>query len=138
MNIEKYREIVAFFTNQSDITQFEKDCVMRKVFENYYKQIYFIDQNGNETRKTDAEIAAIESTLVSSENLLSYLDSANTFYVKWLNGKEAEIQKKNSKGSFFKSVWVGVVSNIAYSIFLIIIFVLAKSQITSWLQTLIE
>lgn len=138
MKLDKYKQISTFYVSHVDISQFEKDFVIRKVFENYYKQIYTIDINGHETKKSELEIDAIESTLVSLENLQSYLDSASSFYNSWVDGQEKIFDKNNKKGSFWKSVWIGIVSNGLYSLLLILFFILAKSQITSWLQSLLE
>lgn len=136
MKKENYQKILEYFSKKNGITQIEKDVVIRKVMEYYYNSIIKHDVDGTISEVSDAEKDTLENSIVSEGNLDIYYDSAKTFISSWEQGNETLIKKHINTGSFWKSVGANVFSNFLYSIILIIIFWIAKSQISDWLISL--
>lgn len=136
MKKENYQKILEYFSNKDGITQIEKDVVIRKVMEYYYNSIIKHDADGTISEVSDAEKDTLENSIVSEGNLNIYYDSAKTFISSWEKGNETLIKKHINTGSFWKSVGASVLSNFLYSIILIVIFWIAKNQISDWLISL--
>lgn len=88
--------------------------------------------------RTNNRKKTIITSLLSESNLNSYIDSAKTYYQQWTNNLEAEFQRKQQKGSFWKEIGINILANILYSVLLIILFWVAKDQITGWLTQLVK
>lgn len=114
------------------ITQIERDFVLRKFLDSYFETVEkFKEDNGQEPNESEQQ--TIINSLLNENTLLSYVDSAKNYYDRFKDGVENEIKKKQNKSSFWKSVLGSVLANLIYSIILIIVFYVAKDQISSWL-----
>jgi len=115
----------------------EKDYIIRKFLDSYYESLEkFAQTNGKDADEQQKK--TIITSLLSESNLNSYIDSAKTYYQQWTNNLEAEFQRKQQKGSFWKEIGINILANILYSVLLIILFWVAKDQITGWLTQLVK
>lgn len=124
-------EVMSEYCNDQD-----KNTVVRDLAYSIYRQQFESlskDANGDQT-----SIDAIQKTLLSQGNLVAHVRSAEDMLDRQFQNELKPIQSKSTKDSFWLSVGGGIVSNILYSLLLIIIFVIAKDQLSSWLSTLIE
>lgn len=137
MDKSAYDRINEFCTSQKDIVllQPERDYVLRKFLDSYYTAMEnHKTQTGNEP--TQEEIQTILTSLLNKNTLSSYVDSANKYYKDFIENKENDFKKQHNRSSFWKNVLGSVLANLLYSIILIIIFYVAKDQISSWLTQL--
>lgn len=119
------------------LVQAEKDYILRKFLDSYYESLKkFAETNGTEADEQQKK--TIATSLLSDSNLDSYIDSAKNYYQQWTSNIESDFQKKQQKGSFWKDVGINILANTFYSIILIILFWVAKDQITNWLTQLMK
>lgn len=131
MNTKTPFEFISEYCNDQ-----EKNTVVRDLAYSIYRQQFESltkDANGDQT-----SISAIQKTLLSRGNLVAHVRTAEDMLDRQFQSELKPIHSKAAKDSFWLSVGSGVVSNILYSLLLIIIFVIAKDQLSSWLSTLIE
>lgn len=131
MSKETPFEVISEYCNSED-----KNTVVRDLAYSIYRQQFedlSKDANGDQT-----SIDAIQKTLLSQGNLVAHVRTAEDMLSRQFQSELKPIQSKATKDSFWFSVGSGVVSNILYSLLLIIVFVIAKDQLSSWLSTLIE
>jgi len=136
MKKEKYQKMISFLNSQKGITQLHKDVVIRKVMENYYSSIVRVSDDDSVSEISDTEKDVLENSIVSDGNIQNYLDSASTMINDWEEGKEKLLKKHINTGSFWKSVGASMLASLLYSIILIIVFWIAKNQISDWLLSL--
>jgi hypothetical protein len=119
------------------LVQAEKDYILRKFLDSYYESLKkFAETNGVEADEQQKK--TIVTSLLSDSNLDSYIDSAKNYYQQWTSNLELDFQKKQQKGSFWKDMGINILANVFYSIILIVLFWVAKDQITSWLTQLMK
>lgn len=117
------------------LVQAERDYILRKFLDSYYEAVDKYKEVHN-SDPTDEEKKTILNSLLNDSTLLSYGDSAKSYYEEIRRNIENELQKKQGGPVFFKSFVTSILANLAYSIIIIIIFVIAKDQIAVWLLQL--
>lgn len=117
---------------QGVLIQPERDYVLRKFLDSYYEAIDKYKENNN-LEPTVLEEQTIINSLLNESTLLSYVDSAKGYYEKFTSKLENDFKKRQEKPAFWKSVGSSILANLIYSIILIIIFIVGKDQITTWL-----
>lgn len=137
MDKSTYDKINEYCTSKYSgmLVQPERDFVLRKFLESYYEAV----DRYKDTHKSDpspAEEQTIISSLLNESTLLSYIDSAKNYYEKFKNNIENDFKKTQDKPAFWKGVATSILANLIYSIILIIIFWVAKDQISTWLAQL--
>lgn len=113
-------------------THEKNGCVRDLAFSIYQQQYESLINETNDPNSNEP----IRKTLLSPGNLLAHVRTAEDMLIKQFEEDLKPIQAKAAKDSFWMSVISGIVGNILYSLFLIIIFVVAKDQISSWLSSL--
>ena len=139
MNEDTYNKINDYCTMKYNgiLVQPERDYVLRKFLDSYYEaNDKFV--KAHNSKPTPAEEQTIIDSLLNDSTLLSYIDSAKTYYEKFKNNIENEYKKKQDKPVFWKNIATSILSNFIYSIILIIIFWVAKDQIAVWLAQLVK
>lgn len=139
MDKSTYDKINDYCTSKYDgiLVPAEKDYILRKFLDSYYESLEkYVEINGTEA--DDQQKKTIIASLLSDSTLNSYIDSAKTYYQQLTNSLEADFHKKQQKGSFWKEIGINILANIFYSVLLIILFWVAKDQITSWLTQLVK
>jgi len=124
-------DVISDYCNAQD-----KNTVIRDLAYSIYRQQFESlskDANGDQT-----SISAIQKTLLSQGNLVAHVRTAEDMLNRQFQSELKPIHSKAAKVSFWMSVGSGIVGNILYSLLLILIFVVAKDQLSSWLSTLIE
>ncbi len=117
------------------LIQPERDYVLRKFLDSYYESI----DRFTETHKcppTSEEEQTIIDSLLNESTLLSYIESSKNYYEKFRYNIENDVKKKMDKPAFLKNILTGILANLIYSVILIILFFVAKDQITTWLTQL--
>lgn len=115
----------------------KSDCVRDLAFSVYRQQ--FESLTFNKTPALDAAaVQATEQTLLSPGSLIAHTRAAEEILRKQFEGEAQQIQSKMKRDSFWFSVGTGIVGNIIYSLLLIILFVVAKDQLSSWLSSLVQ
>jgi hypothetical protein len=88
------------------------------------------------SKDPDLTTTAIQTMLLTDASLLAHVRSAEDALASQVESEISRIRKELRTKSFGMSVLSGVTGNILYSLLLVIIFVLAKDQISTWLSTL--
>ena len=117
------------------LIQPERDYVLRKFLDSYYESI----DRFTETHKcppTSEEEQTIIDSLLNESTLLSYIESSKNYYEKFRYNIENDVKNKMDKPAFLKNILTGILANLIYSVILIILFFVAKDQITTWLTQL--
>lgn len=117
------------------LIQPERDYVLRKFLDSYYESI----DRFTETHKcppTSEEEQTIIDSLLNESTLLSYIESSKNYYEKFRYNIENDVKKKMDKPAFLKNILTSILANLIYSVILIILFFVAKDQITTWLTQL--
>lgn len=117
------------------LVQAERDYVLRKFLDSYYEALDKYKEN-NGVEADNSQKQTIVSSLLNDSTLLSYIDSAKSYYEKFTNNLESEFKKTQDKPIFWKNVGISVLANFIYSIILIVVFFVAKDQIANWLMQL--
>jgi len=120
------------------LTQAERDYVLRKFLDSYYEALekYKVSNNGIEADAPQKKI--IISSLLNDSTLQSYVDSAKSYFETVKNTLENDFKKTQNKykAPLWKSLITSVVANFIYSLLLLLVFWVAKDQISSWLRSL--
>lgn len=111
------------------LIQPERDYVLRKFLDSYYESI----DRFTETHKCPPT-SEEEQTIIDS--LLSYIETSKNYYEKFRYNIENDVKKKMDKPAFLKNILTSILANLIYSVILIILFFVAKDQITTWLTQL--
>jgi hypothetical protein len=117
------------------LIQPERDYVLRKFLDSYYESI----DRFTETHKcppTSEEEQTIIDSLLNESTLLSYIETSKNYYEKFRYNIENDVKKKMDKPAFLKNILTSILANLIYSVILIILFFVAKDQITTWLTQL--
>lgn len=118
------------------VSQRKNDCVRDLAYSIYRQQFELLIKDKNPT--TDAAtIAATEQTLLSQGSLRAHIRAAEEVLRKQFEDELKPIKEHAAKDSFLFAVFTGIVGNIIYSLLLIILFIVAKDQLSSWLSSLI-
>lgn len=118
------------------LVQAEKDYILRRFLDSYYQALdQYRETNGIDADEGQQQI--IISSLLNESTVQSYIDSANSYYIKLESNLENKFRKKFDKPLFWRSVSIGILANLLYSIGLLILFFVAKNQITSWIMQLV-
>ncbi|MER0336177.1 hypothetical protein ABRZ81_23485 [Vibrio vulnificus] len=114
----------------------DKNNVVRDLAYSIYRQQYesLTKDNPSDTNS----IGAINKTLLSEGNLVAHVRSAEDLLKRQFKSELEPLQAKATKDSFWLSVASSIVGNVLYSLLLIIVFVIAKDQLGTWLQSLLE
>lgn len=138
MNKTTYDMINEYCTTRYEgvLVQAERDYVLRKFLDSYIEAVEKYKSEHNSADPTAAEEQTIVNSLLNESTMKSYIDSAKGYYEKFQSNIENEVKKKQSAPAFWRSVFTSVLANLIYSIILIIIFFVAKDQITTWLTQL--
>ncbi|MBD8741362.1 hypothetical protein IFR41_17685 [Pseudomonas fluorescens] len=112
--------------------QNQKNTCVRDLAYSIYRQ-----QFESLTKDATLDAVAIQATLLSAGNLTAHVRSAEESLRTQFDEELKPIQAKATRDSFWFSVLTGVTGNIAYSILLIVIFIIAKDQLSSWLTGLL-
>lgn len=137
MDKSTYDKINDYCTSKYNgvLVQPERDFVLRKFLDSYYEAIEKYKEV-HHSNPTLTEEQTIINSLLNESTLLSYIDSAKSYYEKFKNNIESDFKKTQDKPAFWKSVATSILANLIYSIILIIIFWVAKDQIATWLAQL--
>jgi hypothetical protein len=114
----------------------QKNACVRDLAYSIYRQQY-----ESLTKDIDSDpksIEAVQKTLLSPGNLVAHVRSAEDMLQKQFEEDLKPIRAKAAKDSFWISVISGIVGNILYSLLLIVIFIVAKDQLASWLSSLVQ
>ncbi|MEZ9083934.1 hypothetical protein [Vibrio harveyi] len=114
----------------------DKSSVVRDLAYSIYRQQY--ESLTNDSQGDENSIIAIKKTLLSEGNLVAHVRSAEDLLKRQFKSELEPLQAKATKDSFWLSVGSSIVGNILYSLLLIILFVIAKDQLGTWLQSLLE
>ncbi|TDK53837.1 hypothetical protein [Pseudomonas moraviensis] len=79
--------------------------------------------------------AAINTILLSDTSVIAHVRSAEDTLSKHVEDELKRLKKELGAKSFGMSIVSGVVGNLVYSLLLVLVFVLAKDQIASWLSS---
>ena len=139
MDKATFDKIIGFCDSDRDffLTDIEKNHVIRNFLDSYYKTIeeYKKEQGGAEP--TPDEEHAIVTALLNPSTLSSFVISANNYYKQVKSNHENDFRKSYAKLDFWKNIWINLLSNIIYAIALMVVFVIAKDQIVTWLIQLV-
>jgi len=116
--------------------QRKNECVRDLAYSIYRQQFESLTKDKNPTADA-ATISATETTLLSPGSLLAHVRSAEETLRKQFEDELKPIRQHATKDSFWFAVLTGIVGNIIYSILLIVLFVVAKDQLSSWLSSLV-
>lgn len=117
------------------LVQTERDYVVRIFLEGYYQTVKKYEETHGHT-PTETEERTIIETLLNESSMQSYIASAKAYYNSYKTSIEDDYKRKLDKTSFWVNVGISIVANMIYSIFLIIVFMVAKDQIATWLTQL--
>jgi len=138
MNKNCYNALQEFCDRQKDmISTGERDFIIRKFLESFYDTIQIQEQK-NGTPLTDNEIRAIEQSLLGDKNLESYVDSAKKFIAATRESLIDDYNKQHRRNSFWRDIWVNMIAAFFYSILLLLLYVVAKDQISKWITDLLD
>lgn len=108
----------------------KNNCIRDLAYSIYTQQTDLLSQDPTLTP------AAIQTMLLTDASLLAHVRSAEDALSAQVENELKQIRKELGTKSFGMSVLSGVVGNVVYSLLLVIIFVLAKDQISTWLSSL--
>jgi hypothetical protein len=113
----------------------KSDCIRDLAFSIYQQQFESLTV-GKAPPLDQAALQATEKTLLSPGSLIAHTRAAEEILKKQLEGEITQIQARQKRDSFWYSVLTGIAANILYSLLLIVLFVVAKDQISTWLNSL--
>lgn len=115
----------------------KSDCVRDLAYSVYRQQ--FESLTVDKTPPLDeAAVQATEKTLLAPGSLIAHTRAAEEILKKQFEGEARQLQSKMKRDSFWFAVLTGVVGNIIYSLLLIVLFIVAKDQLSSWLSSLVH
>ncbi|TQK45789.1 hypothetical protein FB479_113179 [Brevibacillus sp. AG162] len=136
MDNHTFKKINEFCDNVSDrtVSQTERDFVIRKYSESYISSIESKIQANNNQPLTQNQLDDIRDTLLNNSNMENYVIAARDYYQKLEEKYYQDFKKKNN--GFWLTVGVNLISNFIYSFLIIILFIVARDQISSWISSL--
>lgn len=140
MDKETYEYIIDYCVKEYKevLSPFEHNYVLRKFLESYYSAINKYKEQNNGQEPSSADEKTILSSLMNENTMNSFIDSAKSYYNEYTTSIYNEYQKKANKSSFLLSIGTSVLANFIYSIILVIVFIVAKDQIATWLTSLLK
>lgn len=108
----------------------KNNCVRDLAYSIYTQQSDLLSKDPSLTS------TAIQTMLLTDASLLAHVRSAEDALSAQVENEVKRIRKELGTKSFAVSVLSGVVGNVVYSLLLVIIFVLGKDQISTWLSSL--
>lgn len=134
MNKDTYDKINKYCMEKcnGNLTQPEKDYVLRKFFDSYYEAVEKYKE-AHHAEPNIVEEQTIINSLLNESTILSYIDSAKAYYEKIVSSIESTVKKKQDKRAFWKNIGQNILANLIYAIISIVVFFVAKDQITTWL-----
>lgn len=124
-------EIIADYCQQ----QRKNTCVRDLAYSIYRQQFESLTKD---SASDQTSIDAIQKTLLSAGNLVAHVRSAEESLRQQFEEELEPLRAKSTRDSFWFAVMSGVIGNIIYSLLLIILFVIAKDQLSSWLTSLVQ
>lgn len=124
-------EIITEYSQQQE----KNSCIRDLAFSIYRQQFEALTKDH---AMDQTSIDAIQKTLLSVGNLVAHVRSAEEILRKQFEDDLKPIKAQAAKDSFWFSVITGIVSNIIYSLLIIILFIVAKDQLSSWLSNLVQ
>lgn len=116
-------------------TQKKNNCVRDLAYSTYRQQFEALTDDP----ATDAATrAATEKTLLAPGSLLAHVRSAEEILRRQFEDDLKPIRAQAAKDSFWFAVVTGIVGNIIYSLLLIVLFIVAKDQLSTWLSSLVQ
>lgn len=115
----------------------KSDCVRDLAFSIYRQQFESLTLGKNPPLDA-AAVQATEQTLLAPGSLIAHTRSAEEILRKQFEGEASQLQSKMKRDAFWYAVGTGIVGNIIYSLLLIVLFAVAKDQLSSWLSSLVQ
>ena len=119
------------------LVQAERDYVLRKFLDSYYEAVKKYEEIHHATPSPQEEQTIINS-LLNDSTLLSYADSAKNYYEQFKGNIVNDYVKTQRSPKFWRNVLTSILANFIYSLILIIIFLVANDQISTWLAQLAQ
>jgi len=138
MNKAAFDEIIEFCNKHNDffLTDIEKNYVIKSVLDSYYNTIEK-HKKSNGANPTPDEERAMMSTLLEKATLSNFAVSANKHYQQIKSNHENEFRKTlKETTSGWKSFFIAIAANLAYSLLLALLFFVAKDNIRELLNKL--
>lgn len=137
MTQDVYNKINEYCTSKFDgvLVPAERDYVLRTFLDSYYAAVD--EQTKANQPLTQEQEETILKSLLTEKIMSEKIALSQKYYKELKDSLKADFEKEQSKSSFFKDVGVNLVSNLIYSIALILLFVVAEDQLSSWLSQLI-
>jgi len=123
------------FCDNNNTSQTERDFVIRKFLESLLNALETKERQKGSSL-TDQEIKDIQDALLNDITLESLVVSGRSYFSTLEERFFLQFQKNNKNNNFWQAVGTNIAANVLYSIFLIIMFVVAKDQISSWIDSL--
>ena len=138
MNKVAYERINEYCSQCNEVlAQAERDYVLRQFMDGYFQAVQsFCEEHEKVPSPEDEQV--ILNSLLNDSTLHSYVISAQKSYEDFKSGIEKDYAKKSKPDSFWANVATNFVASLLYSIFLILIFWVAKDQIATWLTQLAQ
>lgn len=115
----------------------KNDCVRDLAYSVFRQQFESLTVNRN-PQPDAAAIHATEQTLLAPGSLLAHTRAAEEMLKQQFAEETAKLASGMKRESFLYAVTTGVVGNIIYSLLLIVLFIVAKDQLSSWLSSLVQ
>ncbi|MBD7923171.1 hypothetical protein [Xanthomonas bonasiae] len=115
----------------------KSDCVRDLAFSIYRQQFESLTLDRNPPLDA-AALVATEQTLLAPGSLIAHTRSAEEILKKQFDTEAGQLRSRMKRDSFWFAVGSGIVGNIIYSLLLIILFIVAKDQLSSWLSNLAQ
>jgi len=124
-------QILDDYCHENEKTQ----CVRDLAFSIYRQQ--FEDLTKDKANDQNA-VNQVQEVLLSQGNLVAHVRSAEEQLEKQFTDELNRIKKRTAKESFWMNMLSGIVGNVIYSLLLIILFIIAKDQLSTWLSSLLQ
>lgn len=115
--------------------QRKNGCVRDLAFSIYRQQFESLTKDSGGDQKS---IDATQKTLLSPGSLVAHVRSAEELLRKQFEDDLKPIQRRDKRSSFWFAVFTGVFGNIVYSLIIIVLFVVAQDQLSTWLSSLVQ
>ena len=139
MTQDVYNRIIEYCTTKYDgvLVQVERDFVLRNFLDCYFAAIE--EQTRiNQKPLTKEQQETILNSLLTDSIMNDNITLAKKYYEDLQNTMKSDFEKQQNKVSILKEIAISIFSNFIYSIILIIVFWVAKDQLSSWLSQLIS
>ena len=104
------------------------------VYEQQLQELVADKTEENGQPPTDDELRTMKETLLSRNSLTSHVRLAEDMFAEQSKLHMKPLLKKHGSKEFWKGVGASIVANIIYSILLLVLFMVAQDQISSWLS----